>query len=177
MNSNLKTAIFWVVLIMLVVVFVTVVRTGQRGPDRNLIFTQFVHDVSDHKVKEVTISGMEVHGTYTDGAAFHTLIPERYEKIYDKLQDNNVSITVKEANASNWLSLLINAIPFILLLAFWIFMMRQMQSGGNKALSFGKSRARLHSSQQKKVTFKDVAGVEEAKEELQEIIEFLREPQ
>jgi cell division protease FtsH len=177
MNSNLKTAIFWVVLIMLVVVFVTVVRTGQRGPDRNLTFTQFVHDTTDHKVKEVTVSGMEVHGTYTDGAAFHTLIPERYSEIYKTLQDNNVSIVIKEANASNWVSLLINAIPFILLLAFWIFMMRQMQSGGNKALSFGKSRARLHSSQQKKVTFKDVAGVEEAKEELQEIIEFLREPQ
>ena len=73
--------------------------------------------------------------------------------------------------------MLVNASPFIVLLAFWIFMMRQMQSGGNKALSFGKSRARLHSTQQKKVTFKDVAGVEEAKEELQEIIEFLREPQ
>ncbi len=77
MNSNLKTAIFWVVLIMLVVVFVTVVRTGQRGPDRNLTFTQFVHDMTDRKVKEVTVSGMEVHGTYTDGAAFHTLIPEQ----------------------------------------------------------------------------------------------------
>ncbi|HEY1204091.1 MAG: ATP-dependent zinc metalloprotease FtsH [Bryobacteraceae bacterium] len=177
MNSNLKTAIFWVVLIMLVVVFVTVVRTGQRGPDRNPIFTQFVSDVSAGKVKDVTISGMEVHGTYTDGAAFHTLIPERYTEIYKTLQDNKVQVTVKEANASNWVSLLINAVPFILLLGFWIFMMRQMQSGGNKALSFGKSRARLHSSQQKKVTFKDVAGVEEAKEELQEIIEFLREPQ
>jgi len=81
MNSNLKTAIFWVVLILLVVVFVTVVRTGQRGPDRNLTFTQFVHDVTDHKVKEVTVSGMEVHGTYTDGAAFHTMIPERYPEI------------------------------------------------------------------------------------------------
>jgi cell division protease FtsH len=178
MNSNLKTAIFWVVLILLVVVFVTVVRTGQRGPDKNLTFTQFVNDVSSGKVKEVTVSGMEVHGTYnTDGSAFHTLIPERYSEIYKTLQDNHVSIVIKEANASNWVSLLINAIPFILLLAFWIFMMRQMQSGGNKALSFGKSRARLHSSQQKKVTFKDVAGVEEAKEELQEIIEFLREPQ
>jgi cell division protease FtsH len=177
MNSNLKTAIFWVVLILLVVVFVTVVRTGQRGPDRNLTFTQFVHDVTDHKIKEVTVSGMEVHGTYTDGSAFHTLIPERYSEIYKTLEDNNVSVVIKEANASNWVSLLINAIPFILLLAFWLFMMRQMQSGGNKALSFGKSRARLHSSQQKKVTFKDVAGVEEAKEELQEIIEFLREPQ
>jgi cell division protease FtsH len=177
MNSNLKTAIFWVVLILLVVVFVTVVRQGQKGPDRNLNFTQFVHDVTDHKVKEVTVNGMEVHGTYADTTAFHTLIPDKYSEIYKTLQDNNVSVTIKEANASNWVSLLINAIPFVLLIAFWIFMMRQMQSGGNKALSFGKSRARLHSSQQKKVTFKDVAGVEEAKEELQEIIEFLREPQ
>jgi cell division protease FtsH len=88
-----------------------------------------------------------------------------------------VDVKYQKETGSGWVSILINAIPFVLLLAFWIFMMRQMQSGGNKALSFGKSRARLHSSQQKKVTFKDVAGVEEAKEELQEIIEFLREPQ
>ncbi len=177
MNSNLRTAIFWVVLILLVVGVVSVMRTSQRGPDKALNLSQFIHDVSDHKVRDVTINGMEVHGTYTDGSPFHALIPEHYEKIYDTLEDNKVSVTVKEANANNWVSLLINAIPFILLIAFWVFMMRQMQSGGNKALSFGKSRARLHSSQQKKVTFKDVAGVEEAKEELQEIIEFLREPQ
>ena len=80
-------------------------------------------------------------------------------------------------NGSNWVNLLGTFLPFALVIGFWVFMLRQMQSGGNKALSFGKSRARLHSSQQKKVTFKDVAGVEEAKEELQEIIEFLREPQ
>ena len=93
------------------------------------------------------------------------------------MYDKGVNIHYNKESGSGWVSILINAIPFVLLLAFWIFMMRQMQSGGNKALSFGKSRARLHSSQQKKVTFKDVAGVEEAKEELQEIIEFLREPQ
>jgi cell division protease FtsH len=93
------------------------------------------------------------------------------------LREKGVNVEIKDSGSSTWLSVLVNAIPFVLLLAFWIFMMRQMQSGGNKALSFGKSRARLHSSQQKKVTFKDVAGVEEAKEELQEIIEFLREPQ
>ena len=85
--------------------------------------------------------------------------------------------TWKESAGNGWIGILFNAIPVLILLGLWIFMMRQMQSGGNKALSFGKSRARLHSSQQKKVTFKDVAGVEEAKEELQEIIEFLREPQ
>ena len=85
--------------------------------------------------------------------------------------------TIKDTSSGTWVSILLQASPFIVLAAFWIFMVRQMQSGGNKALSFGKSRARLHSTQQKKVTFKDVAGVEEAKEELQEIIEFLREPQ
>jgi cell division protease FtsH len=97
--------------------------------------------------------------------------------MYDLMRENNVVMTIKDTSSGNWMSFLLNASPFIVLLAFWIFMMRQMQSGGNKALSFGKSRARLHSTQQKKVTFKDVAGVEEAKEELQEIIEFLREPQ
>ncbi|HET9319501.1 MAG TPA: ATP-dependent zinc metalloprotease FtsH, partial [Bryobacteraceae bacterium] len=93
------------------------------------------------------------------------------------MNDKKVNVNIKDTSSSSWIAILLNASPFIVLLAFWIFMMRQMQSGGNKALSFGKSRARLHSTQQKKVTFKDVAGVEEAKEELQEIIEFLREPQ
>ncbi len=178
MNSNVKTAIFWVVLIMVVVLFWTVVRTGQHRDDRQLTFTQFVNDVKANKVKDVTINGMEVHGAYKDdNTRLHTLIPANYPDIYKLLQENGVNIDIKEANSGNWISILVNAVPFILLFAFWIFMMRQMQSGGNKALSFGKSRARLHSSQQKKVTFKDVAGVEEAKEELQEIIEFLREPQ
>jgi cell division protease FtsH len=105
------------------------------------------------------------------------LIPNNYPDVFKMLRDKNVNVEIKEASNANMISLIINSIPFILLLALYFFMIRQMQSGGNKALSFGKSRARLHSSQQKKVTFKDVAGVDEAKEELQEIIEFLREPQ
>jgi len=178
MNSNVKTAIFWVVIIMGVALVFTVVRTGQKRADRQLSFTQFVRDVADKKVQSVTITGMEVHGSYRDdNGGLHVLIPTNYPDIYKLLQDNGVNVDIKEANSSNWVSVIINTVPFLLLLAFWIFMMRQMQSGGNKALSFGKSRARLHSSQQKKVTFKDVAGVDEAKEELQEIIEFLREPQ
>jgi cell division protease FtsH len=178
MNSNVKTAIFWVVIIMGVALVFTVVRTGQKRADRTLTFTQFVKDVTDKKVQSVTITGMEVHGSYRDdNGGLHVLIPANYPDIYKLLQDNGVNVDIKEANSSNWVSVIINTVPFLLLLAFWIFMMRQMQSGGNKALSFGKSRARLHSSQQKKVTFKDVAGVDEAKEELQEIIEFLREPQ
>ncbi|HOQ46602.1 MAG TPA: ATP-dependent zinc metalloprotease FtsH [Bryobacteraceae bacterium] len=174
----MKTAIFWVVLIMVVVLLWTVVKTGQKRADRQLTFTQFVNDVKAGKVQSVTISGMEVNGTYKDdNGGLHVLIPANYPDIITLLQESGVNINIKETNTSSWVGVLINAVPFILLLAFWIFMMRQMQSGGNKALSFGKSRARLHSSQQKKVTFKDVAGVDEAKEELQEIIEFLREPQ
>ncbi|MGE5567611.1 MAG: ATP-dependent zinc metalloprotease FtsH [Rhodospirillales bacterium] len=174
----MKTAIFWVVLIMVVVLLWTVVKTGQKRADRQLTFTQFVNDVKAGKVQSVTISGMEVNGTYKDdNGGLHVLIPANYPDIITLLQESGVNINIKETSTSSWVGVLINAVPFVLLLAFWIFMMRQMQSGGNKALSFGKSRARLHSSQQKKVTFKDVAGVEEAKEELQEIIEFLREPQ
>jgi cell division protease FtsH len=177
-NSNIKTAIFWVVLICVAVLLWTVVRTG-KGPHQSAInFSQFLSDVDEGKVKQVTFRGTDVQGDYKDGnAGFKTQVPINYPDIYKKLEDKKVVMVFEEANSGNWISLLVNASPFILLLAFWIFMMRQMQSGGNKALSFGKSRARLHSTQQKKVTFKDVAGVEEAKEELQEIIEFLREPQ
>ena len=178
MNSNVKTAVFWVVLICVAVLLWTVVRTGQTRAEQELTFTQFINEVEAGKVKDITVTGSKVQGTMKDDdSPLQTVIPSNYPDIYKLLQDKGVNVNIKDSSSSNWVSLLINAIPFVLLLAFWIFMMRQMQSGGNKALSFGKSRARLHSSQQKKVTFKDVAGVDEAKEELQEIIEFLREPQ
>src|SRR5687767_11416794 len=179
MNSNVKNAVIWVVLICVVVLLWAVVRTGQTRKEENLSFTSFMTDVESGRVRSVEISGTEVKGTFREDPtkSLKTTVPLNYPDLYKTLREHNVAITIKETSSGNWVSILVNAIPFILLLAFWIFMMRQMQSGGNKALSFGKSRARLHSSQQKKVTFKDVAGVEEAKEELQEIIEFLREPQ
>jgi cell division protease FtsH len=178
MNSNIKTAIFWVVLICVAVLLWAVVRTGNTRKEQSLTFTQFLNEVDSGRVKHVTITGNEVKGTFRDdNTALRTLIPSNYPDIYKTMREKGVNVEIKDANTSGWVSMLVNFVPFLLLFAFWIFMMRQMQSGGNKALSFGKSRARLHSSQQKKVTFKDVAGVEEAKEELQEIIEFLREPQ
>jgi cell division protease FtsH len=178
MNSNVRTAIVWVAVICIVVLFWAVLNKGKGRPEQHVTFTQFMDMVEKDRVKSVTISGSEVHGILQDGkSSLRTLVPTNYPDLYKILQERKVDVEIRDAGSGNWVSIVINAIPFILLLGFWIFMMRQMQSGGNKALSFGKSRARLHSSQQKKVTFKDVAGVEEAKEELQEIIEFLREPQ
>jgi cell division protease FtsH len=134
-------------------------------------------EVDQGTVKDVTLTGMEVKGKLADGSLFHTTVPSNYPDMYKKLQDKNVSITVQDVGNSSWGWLINLFAPLALLAALWYFMIRQMQTGGNKALSFGKSRARLLSMQQKKVTFKDVAGVEEAKEELKEIIEFLREAQ
>jgi cell division protease FtsH len=108
---------------------------------------------------------------------FRTYAPPQYEGLGNKLLEKNVQVKAEKEAASPWATLLYSWAPILLMIGFWIFIVRQMQSGGNKALSFGKSRAKLSSSTQKKVTFKDVAGVDEAKEELQEIIEFLREPQ
>src|SRR5882762_2173175 len=177
-NSNIKTAAFWVVIIMVVVLFWTVVHGKQSRQDVQLSYTNLMNDVNAGKIKTVTITGNDLHGNYKeDNGELHAVIPTSHQPLDDAMLQKGVDIHYNKETGSGWVSLLINAIPFVLLLAFWIFMMRQMQSGGNKALSFGKSRARLHSSQQKKVTFKDVAGVEEAKEELAEIIEFLREPQ
>jgi cell division protease FtsH len=177
-NSNVKTVIFWVVLICVAVLLWAVVRQHGGKPDRALNFSEFLAEVDAGNVKAVNINGSEVKGDFMSGREnFHTIVPNNYPKLFDQLSEKKVAMNFSDPSASGWVSLLVQSSPFILLIGFWIFMMRQMQSGGNKALSFGKSRARLHSTQQRKITFKDVAGVDEAKEDLLEIIEFLREPQ
>src|SRR5437879_13026875 len=117
-------------------------------------------DVEAGKVDKVTITGQEVTGIYrAGGETFHTYAPAQYDGLANKLIDRGISVNAKEPTQSPWASLLYSWAPILLLIGFWIFFMRQMQSGGNKALSFGKSKAKLSSSSQKKVTFKDVAGV------------------
>jgi cell division protease FtsH len=128
----------------------TVVRAGGHRTEKQLTFTQFMQAVDAGKVKAVTVNGQDVHGIYqNENDGLRTTIPANYPEIYKRLEEKGVNIDAKAGDSNNWVSFLINLSPFILLFAFWIFMMRQMQSGGNKALSFGKSRARLHSTQQK----------------------------
>jgi cell division protease FtsH len=140
-------------------------------------FSDFMSAVDSGQVANVTITGNEITGVNKGNENFRTYAPAQYEGLANRLIDRGVVVTAKEPTNSPWAALLYSWAPILLMIGFWIFFMRQMQSGGNKALSFGKSKAKLSSSAQKKVTFKDVAGVDEAKDELQEIIEFLREPQ
>ena len=178
MNSAVKNIIFWVVMAVTALLIWAVVKSSTGKQVKEMTFSEFTTEVSKDNIHDVTITGTEVTGTFKkDNSNFHTTIPTNYPDIYKALQEKGVNTTIKDSSGSPWMTWLVNGFPILLILGLWIFIMRQMQSGGNKALSFGKSRARLLSSQQKKVTFKDVAGVEEAKEELQEIIEFLREPQ
>jgi cell division protease FtsH len=178
-NSTVKTVAFWLVILLSGVLLWKVVQAGGAGAKEQAVsFSQFMQDVDHGDVNDVTMIGTEVHGKYKSGkGAFQTTVPANYPDMIKDLRDKGVNITVKDNSGNGWPTYLLNLSPLILFAALWFVMIRQMQTGGNKALSFGKSRARLLSMQQKKVTFKDVAGVDEAKEELREIIEFLREAQ
>jgi len=180
-NSSVKTIIFWVFILVCLMVLWGVVQksAGMGGKDTEIGYSDLLNDIDATKVHDVTIQGTELRGHMVGSKdQFHTTISASTDSLIDKLHAAKVDIQLKDAQSNGLLlQLLFNIGPFLLLGAIWFFMLRQMQSGGNKALSFGKSRARLLSMQQKKVTFKDVAGVDEAKEELKEIIEYLREPQ
>ena len=180
MNSTVKTVAFWLLIVLSGVLLWKVVQTGGAGEKvQDITFSAFMNDVDKGDVGDVTISGSEVRGKFrgNQSGGFHTTVPSNYPDMIKALRDKGVNISVRDTSGNSWPMYLLNLSPLILFGALWFVMIRQMQTGGNKALSFGKSRARLLSMQQKKVTFKDVAGVDEAKEELREIIEFLREAQ
>ncbi len=178
MNSTVKTILFWTVIVLSVILLWQVVKSGTNVKEENISWTQFETALNADNVKTAEVTGQDVHGKYKDkNSGFHTVAPANYPKLVDQMSEKGVQVSFKNPDSGLLWSGLLSFAPILLLAAFWFFMIRQMQTGGNKAMSFGKSKARLLSMQQKKVTFKDVAGVDEAKEELREIIEFLREAQ
>ena len=180
MNATIKNLLLWMVILVLIILAWNVFKTGATAVEE-ITFSRFLTQVSQGHIQKVTIRGEEIRGTYSPSsgkhdAVFKTIAPN-YPKLVEDLQAKGVEIEATPLKDSSLVSALVMYGPLILLVAIWFVIMRQMQAGGNKALSFGKSRAKLLTPTQKKVTFKDVAGVEEAKVELQEIIEFLKEPQ
>ena len=177
MSATIKTLSLWLVVVVVAIVVWNVLNQAPTQTTE-VDFSRHLESVEADEVASVTITtpANTVEGLYNDNTEFKTVAPA-YEAYYDLLLANGVAFKVINSDQSPYLAALISWAPMLILIAVWIFFMRQMQSGGNRALAFGKSRARLTSNQDKKVTFKDVAGIDEAKEEVQEIIEFLKEPQ
>ena len=167
------------IIILLVVALVMLFQSpGQRVPSQDIAFSQLLNEVDQGHVREVTIAGNEITGHFTDNRAFATYAPND-PTLVQSLYKKNVSIAAKPPSENtNWLmTLLVNGLPLVAILGIWIFLSRQMQGAGGKAMGFGKSKAKLLTEAHGRYTFEDVAGVDEAKEDLQEIVEFLRDPQ
>ena len=179
MNSNFRNFAIWVIIaLLLITLFNLFQNPSQRVRSNEISFSQLLNDVDTGKVSEVTISGSQITGQDTDGRSFQTYAPND-PTLVGRLHDKGVKITAKpsDEDVPSLMGVLVSWFPMLLLIAVWIFFMRQMQSGGGRAMGFGKSKAKLLTERQGRVTFEDVAGVDEAKEDLQEIVEFLQDPQ
>ncbi|HET7874700.1 MAG TPA: ATP-dependent zinc metalloprotease FtsH [Methylomirabilota bacterium] len=174
MNPFYKNLALWMVIGLIVILLFQLFQTSQ--PQRGeIVFSDFLKKVEAGEVREVTLKGNTVTGRLSDGSTFRTITVD-YPDMIKSFKQHGVKIDVKPPDTGFWFQLFAQLLPVMLFLGVWIFFMRQMQGGGAKALSFGKARARLISEKQNKITFVDVAGVDEAKEELREIIEFLKDP-
>ena len=175
MNPFYKNLALWLVITLMMIMLFNIFKNQQLS-ESNISYTDFLEMVKGQRVKEVVIQGQELYVTDTNQSRHKVYAPQDPDLI-PMLRDKNIAIAAKPPAESPWyMSVLVSWLPMVVLIGIWIFFMRQMQAGGGKALSFGKSRARLMSDTSKKVTFEDVAGIDEAKDELNEIVEFLKEP-
>ncbi len=172
-----KNMALWVVILVMILLLVTMLRQGQEAPRDELAYSDFLGKIELEQLESVTIEENQITGRLTDGSDFETYAPAITEDLLAALAAKNVVVTARpKPEGSFWRQVLIMWFPLLLFIGLWIFFIRQMQAGGGKAMSFGKSRARLLTENQHRMTFEDVAGVEESKVELEEIIAFLREP-
>jgi len=175
LNPLQKNIALWLIISLIFVLLYNLFNQPKNSQE-GVIFSDFIAAVEQGQVVEVSIQGENISGKFLNGKSFKTYAPKE-AGVVPLLKEKGVRIAAKPAEEQAWyMTVLISWFPTILLIAIWIFFMRQMQSGGGKAMSFGKSRARLMTDRSKKVTFNDVAGIDEAKAELQEIIDFLRDP-
>jgi cell division protease FtsH len=177
MKNNTNNIVVWALAIFLVAILYNLVSDVKLGSKR-MPFSEFLKELESDKINRVSIRGNIIEGETDDGRQFDTLAPNFYPQLIDELHKQNVRIDIAptETSLGNFLGMIIQWFPALLLAGVWIYFMKNMQNGGNRAMGFGKSRARMLSENAVKVTFADVAGIEEAKEELEEIVDFLREP-
>ncbi|MDT3379950.1 ATP-dependent zinc metalloprotease FtsH [Labrys portucalensis] len=181
MNANFRNFALWVIVVLLLLALFTLFRqTGSQSAaaDGSISYSELVKSAKEGKIKDVTIQGSELKGTYVNGGTgFTTQLPND-PNLAKTLNDLNVQVSAAPPAETPWLlQLLLQALPILALIGVWIFLSRQMQGAGGKAMGFGKSKAKLLTEAHGRVTFDDVAGIDEAKEDLQEIVEFLRDPQ
>jgi cell division protease FtsH len=176
MNSRTKNILFWVVVGLFMILLFNLFSVPHHEPEEDVIFSEFMTKLDKGEVERVIIKASHISAVLKDKTRIRTYSVE-YPELVQVLRDKGVQIEAKPPDESPWyITFLVTWGPFVLFLGLWFFLMRQMQMGGNKALSFGKSRARLLTEERKKVLFSDVAGVDEAKNEVLEIIEFLKDP-
>jgi cell division protease FtsH len=176
MNSRTKNILFWVVVGLFMILLFNLFSVPHHEPEEDVIFSEFMTKLDKGEVERVIIKSSHISAVLKDKTRIRTYSVE-YPELVQVLRDRGVQIEAKPPDESPWyITFLVTWGPFVLFLGLWFFLMRQMQMGGNKALSFGKSRARLLTEERKKVMFSDVAGVDEAKDEVLEIIEFLKDP-